>query len=328
MLPLAQQSRAALYIYEQTGYGVIPSTGAPAIRVPLVSWTLAKDQPLTASNVVNSTRNPTRPFAEAPKVGGGFVIQLDPISAGFFTKWTFGTLTTTGPVSTIYTHVGKINAAGVPWLTIELVFFGVNVVWRAVNCKIGRQSFDVTPSGLLQLTFDAMGSDITRDVGGAPLDAAPFTPSSAVAFRAAAVSIAEAGVTFERASRFAMSFDNALEAVPTLFNGGVPYDIIEGIGRPTGTLTVLLANAAIHDKGDAGTESSLLSTFAATDGVSSIAYDFREIIYGAATPPASGGTGPVPTDFAWQAYLDDDAGGSAAIVTVKNTLASHAAIPA
>jgi hypothetical protein len=320
--PFVKNSSATLVVFEEATAGT-EATGN-GLRLPLITQNMAPTQELISSDVVNASRNPTRPYADALSVGGGFVIQPDPIGIGYLFKAALGLPTTTGAGP--YTHVWKITTAQLKTLTAEAWFSDIARAWRYRGVYANRFSFDATPRGILRMPFDVIGLSMAEYA--AQLDAAPFTPAD-VAFRLPAITLSEGGVNFQKATRFALNFDNAIELVEALNNAGIALGAAEGIGRPTGTLTTLVdASRVVGVKAGAFTESSLLATFPATDGTSSMQFTLPEIMYRINAPGVTGGTGPIPVDYAFIAYKDNDAAASALVVTLINTHASYVSIPA
>jgi hypothetical protein len=320
--PFAKNSSAALAILEETTAGV-EATGN-ALALPLISESLAPNQELGESEVINGTRNPSKPFLDASSIGGGIVIQPDPIGVGYLFKAALGLPTTTGAGP--YTHVWKITTALLKTLTAELWLADIARGWRSRGIYVNRFSFDATPRGILRMPFDVLGMSYAE--AAARIDAAPYTPPQ-TAFRLPAVTLSEGGVNFTKATRFALNFDNAVELVEALNNAGVPLGAAEGIGRPSGTLTTLIdASRVVGVKAAAFTESSLIATFPATDGVSSLQVTAPEILYRMNFPQITGGTGPIPVDYAWVAFSENDAAASALVLTLTNNHPSYVSIPA
>lgn len=321
---IARNSRAQVIVYEQTAIETVAPGGSPGMKLHLIDSDLAPRQDLFESNVINGTRMAVEPFLDAIEVSGGYTIQPDPIEMGWHLKWAIGAPVTTGAGP--YTHTFKVLTTALTPLTVEKFLPDIAQVFRMWGLKINQFSFDVGRSGVLQVPFQFMGLGINEATSA--IDAAPYYPQPNV-FRAPAVTMSEGGVAFARAQRFAATFDNGNEGIPVLGNSGAFYDVVEGILRPTGTLTMLLADRGVYDKAKAGTESSLLLTFPCSDGVSSLAVSWPEVKYALHGPSIRGGTGPIPVDVAWRAFYGNDAGNSEVIFTLINNHPSYAAaIPA
>jgi Phage tail tube protein len=324
-LTVARNSRGRVICYEQTDLYTVATGASPGLQMPLVDSDLAPRQGLFDSPVINGTRMATEPFLDPLDIAGGYSIQPDPIGIGWPLKWMFGPPTTTGAGP--YNHVFKVTAgATLLATTVEKILADIAQVWRFIGVRWNGLSFDVSRGGVLTMPFSLLGYDITE--AATQLDGTPYTPA-VVAFRVPAVTMSEGGVAFALAQRFAMDLGNNIEGIPVLGNGGKMYDFVEGLVRPTGTLTMLLANRGVYDKAKAGTESSLSITFPAADSVSSLQFTIPEVKYELHGPAIRGGVGPIPVDVAWRGFYGNDAGNSVVIITLINNQVSYAAaIPA
>lgn len=323
-MAVAKQARSSLVFYEQTNATTVVTAGAPGLKAHLISQDIAPEQPLQESEVVDDSRNPTKPYQDAISIGRGFTIQADPISIGWYLKWLLGNPTTTGAGP--YTHVFKLTGTAVmKFLTIERMMNDIAHGHQAWGCVLDRVSFGMNRGDILKPRFDIIGLDENKIT--ALTDATPYSPSK-ICFRAPQISVLEAGGAFGICQTFNLEFSNGFEGVPVLGNSGRFFDIIEGIGRPTANMTILVTDQAIYDKARNATETSLKTTFTATDGVSTLAFDFPEAIYELYGIPVRGRTGPMTADINVRPYFDDGVGATSLIVTLVNTHPSYtAAIP-
>lgn len=331
MPTLARNSRASGIVYQESAFGVAPAPGAPGLGLHLIESQIAARQALVQSRVINGTRQSTEPYLDSISVDGNLTVQVDPIGIGFMFTFALGLPTTTGAGP--YVHVWKVTTQALGSATIERLFADVGLVYRAIGCRLNTFNFDMVTGGngnsgggILEMPFGWMGVDEVRDT--VALDTAPYTPPL-TCFRYPSITLREAGVTYAKATHFGMNFDNAMQGVPTLGNGGKLYDIVEGIVGVSGTFSTLLASHAIATKAAAGTESSLGCLFPGTDGTSSLDFSLPEIKYELFSPSISGGTGPVAVDVQYRSFFGNDAGGSMMIITLTNGHPSYAAaIPA
>lgn len=319
-MPNAKHSRGSVVIHEEATPYVV--SAGPGLALPMVTNSIAATGELIESRVVHPSRSPREPYNEAETIGGGVTIQPDPIGIGYLLKAGLGTPVTTGTGP--YVHTFKISSSALQTLTVDRIFADITQIWRAIGLKVNRFSFDATPRGLFEMPFDFVGISETRQTS--VLDAAPYSPPN-VAFRNAAITMSEAGVSYAKCTRFALTFDNEIEAVPVLNNAGNAGDLMEGMGRPTGTFTSLISDGAQYDKAKTGTETSFNVTFPATDGVSSLAFTLAEVKLRLISPGVSGNRGPVVVDYGFVGYHSDDAGNSALTVVLTNSHASYASIP-
>lgn len=324
VIPVARNTRGSLIIYEQADIQT-PATGAsPGMKAHLISSNIAFDQPLEESKVINDTRNPTTQYQTGASVKGGFSIQADPIGLGYYLKWIMGAPVTTGAGP--YTHVFKVNATSVLLaLTVERFLADIAQAFRATGVKLNKFNFDIGRGQCLELPFDVMGLDEVNGV--TVLDSAPYEPAKHK-FLAGQINLQEAGVAFPLCKKFSSSFDNEMEGLDVLGNSNQLYDIIEGIGRPTGTFTAYLANAALWTKGKSVVETSLKLSMTCTDGTSTCEFLWPENYLMAFSPEIKGGTGAIPIDIAFKAFKDNAAEGTALQVTLVNSHPSYATIPA
>lgn len=319
-MPNARHSRASVVAHEEATPYVV--SAGPGLLLPIVTSSIVATGDLIESRVVHQSRSPREPYNEAESLAGSITIQPDPIGIGYPLKWTLGAPTTTGTGP--YVHTFKISSSALQTTTLDRIFADITQIWRGIGAKWNRFSIDATPRGLSEMTFDIVGVSESRQT--AVLDAAPYAPPS-VAFRNAAITAAEAGVSYPNATRVALSFDNEIEPVQVLNNAGAPGDLMEGMGRPTGTFSSLLSSGAQYDKAKAGTETSLNITYPATDGVSSLSITLAEVKLRLISPGVSSNRGPVVIDYGFVGYHSDDAGNSALTVVLTNSHASYASIP-
>lgn len=322
---VARNTRGSLVIYEQTDIQTPATSGANGLKAHLISANIAPDQPLEESKVINNTRNPTDPYQGGMSVKGGFTAQADPISLGYYLKWLMGAPVTTGTGP--YVHVFKVNATSpLLALTIERFLADITQAFRATGVKFNKFNFDVSRGSCLEIPFDILGLNEVR--GTTVLDAAPFEPSKANKLLAGSIVMQEGGVNLALCKKFSSAFDNEMEGLDVIGNSNQFYDIIEGIGRPTGAFDMYVKDGAIYDKGLTVQESSLKLTFTAQDAVSYAEFLWPETKFMAFSPEIKGGTGAIPTSVAFKAFSDNDASGTSLQVTLGNTHPSYATIPA
>jgi len=101
---------------------------------------------------------------------------------------------------------------------------------------------------------------------------------------------------------------------------GVRGDILEGVAKVSGTLTVLFQNLTMLNKAINGTESSLKITW--TNGASSLALFVPEMIY-ERTSAVVKTKGGLTLDLKFEGYLNDGADATALKATLINTTASY-----
>lgn len=321
---VARATRGSLIIYEQTDIQTPATAGANGLKAHLISSTIALDQPLQDSKVINATRNPTDPYSSGAEVKGGFTIQADPISIGYYLKWLLGAPTTTGAGP--YVHVFKLNATSpLLALTIDRLAADITQCWTANGVKLNKFSFSMSRGSCLEIPFDVIGLGETRSV--AAIDAAPFEPNK-VKFLAGTIAMQEAGVAFALCKKFDGAFDNQMVGLDVLGNSNQYYDIIEGIGMPTGTFDMYIKDGALYDKAKNVTESSLKLTFTATDATSTLEMFWPEVKFMAFSPANPGGTGAIPVSVAFKPYSDNATEATALQVTLTNAHPSYATIPA
>lgn len=320
-MPNAKHSRGSVVIHEEATPYVV--SAGPGLALPMVTNSISATDDLIESRVVHPSRSPREPHHEAESIGGGVTIQPDPIGIGYLLKAGLGAPVTTGAGP--YVHTFKISAAALQTLTVDRIFADIGQIWRGIGLKVNRFSFDATPRGLFEMPFEFVG--VSESLQTVVLDAAPYAAPD-VAFRNAAITMSEAGVSYAKATRFALTFDNEIEAVPTLNNAGAAGDLMEGMGRPTGTFTSLISDGAQYTKAKNGTKTSFNITFPATDGTSSLAFTLAEVKLRLISPGVSSNRGPVVVDYGFVGFHATDAGASALTVVLTNSHASYASIPA
>ena len=322
---VARNTRGSLVIYEQSDIQT-PATGAVnGMKAHLISETIGPDQPLQESKVVNNTRNPVDPYQAGLAIKGNMTVQGDPIGIGFYLKWMIGAPTTTGAGP--YTHVFKVNATSVLLaLTLERIFPDIAQVFRATGVKFDKFSFDASRGSCLEIPIEVIGLNETRFV--ATLDSAPYEPSKANKLLSGTIVMQEAGVGFALCKKFSSSYTNEMQGMDVIGNNNQFYDVIEGIGRPTGSFEMYVKDGVIFDKGLTVAKSSLKITFTGQDGTSTVEFYWPEVKFMAFAPEIKGGVGPIPVTVAFHAFSDVDASATAMQVTLVNAFPSYASIPA
>jgi hypothetical protein len=323
----SRSTRGSLIFYEQTDIQTIATTGANGMKAHVESCDIAPDQPLEESKVINDTRNPTDPYEGGIVMKGGYSVQSDAIGIGYYLKWLFGAPVTTGPVSTIYTHVFKVNASSVlTALTVERFLADVAQCYRAKGVKLDSFSFDISRGACLSSTFSIVGLNEVRDTSR--IDSAPWEPSKTNKFLAGQIAMLENGGAFNLVKKFNQAFNNNYEGLDVLGNNGEFYDFIEGVGTPTGGFTMYVKDGTIYDKARGIVESKIKLTLTAKDGVSSLELFWPEVKYMAHGVPLSGGKGATPVDVVFKAFADNDASGTSLQITLKNLHPDYSTIPA
>lgn len=111
----AQGARAALLHIEEVTYGTSPGSGYR--RLPFVTTSLGRTQPLVESDLLGVGRDPVAPILDAITVDGDIVVPMDRRGIGYWLKAAFGAPTTTGAGP--YTHVFNSGGWTLPSLSLE-----------------------------------------------------------------------------------------------------------------------------------------------------------------------------------------------------------------
>jgi len=312
-MPQAKGFMGRLCVDFESAFGVSPSTKAPK-SLPFNSISLGAQQSLIDVATIQATRNPQAPGMGRISVDGSIVIPMDLTAIGYWFKGMFNsaTVTGTGP----YTHTWKVSNTQ-PSMVIEKGFTDINQYFLYNGCKINGFRFSFGGDGELTATIDIMGAIET-------LSGTQYAAPTAVAldrinnFQA---TLKEGGATAANvlSGEINLNFglDGSQYTVGTSYSRG---DIPEGLLNITGTIKALFQDATLINKGINGTESSFELIY--TSGTKSLSIKLPEIQFERPNVQIEGPAG-IAVDLPFRAFYNNDAGNSAVIVTLVNSIASY-----
>jgi hypothetical protein len=309
-------SQVAIVIDYETTFGSDP--GAPAgIQVPFLSESLTATRAQNTSEVINGTRNPSRPFQGNTDISGDITVPVDKRYFGYWLKALFGAPTTTGAGP--YTHVYKVDdTACQPSLVLQKDFSDLPQFFKYNGVKVGSMALTVGGDGEVTATLSLLGASLTES--GTDYDATPTTHVYEQ-FRSLDAALNEGGSASAEFTELSIDINANLDGdVYAIGDGGNRSAIPEGKYSMEGSGTILFDNMTLYNKALNQTESSIEVIY--TRDSHSLTIDFNEVEYGLNSPQVSGNEG-VNLNLDFQAYDDDDAANSAVEITLINDVASY-----
>jgi hypothetical protein len=275
-------------------------------------------RPLMGRALHNSI-DPIRPRNDLFRLGMELVIDADSRGLPRVLRSAFGAPVTTGPVSTIYTHVWNSGAKAE-------TYFALQIQTGASEFRVYRgltgASLGLTGRGDQANNYDINISlrGLTRAKVGAWVGSAPaaiFDPSPAQRLimklgGAAATNIISAGLNWNR--RLA---EGAFLSQTPAISGLTP----DANAEHTGQCSVRAIAGAFDTLEEANTASDIVLQFTGMAANHDIQFQHILSEFDAAPLPING-PGLVERDFSWKAY--QDATNPALKITVKNDIASYA----
>lgn len=320
-MPQATGANGRVIMQKETQFNVDP--GVPdAVVVPFISCGLRMSRAQDASPTIRSSRNPTRATRGNADVSGALVVEQQAYIARLF-EAALGSLTTTGAGP--YVHTFKVGQT-LPSYLIEKGFADINAYFKYGGCLVNRLSFNVTPSGPQQVTFDVLGAQ--EAAGGASFDATPADLGKHAFDGLSVGTIEEGGVAIADVTGIDnFTINNDLD--PDLYvlgGGGVRADISPGIVQVSGTLKARFKDLTLYTKAINDTKSSLRWIYALGDGGGSagnesLEFKLAELTFAPNAPVIAGPRG-VLVELPFSAFYEADAGASAVQVILKNTQAT------
>ncbi len=318
MARMAKGYKSTLMVDIEDAYGEVNAT-KDGMLLPFNSWNVKPSRSLSQPGTMTGTRNPVEPIADTKQVSGQVVVPLDALSFPWWLRLAFGAPTTTGTGP--YTHVFKVGDDQPSFFVQTLMATETPLYAWHKGLVISKMGLSAEPGGEQVVTFDIVGSDVDY-TQSATYDATPADILFARLQRKD-VTFKEGGSEMvKKATKFDFNVDFGLDTdAYTLGGGGVLGDVTEGIMACAGSLTTLLKDNAVLLKSQNGTKTAYEIIFAS--GANSIGFKFPEAKFDLNGPVIEGPKG-IRFDANWTAYHESDAGNSAVIITVVNTVASYA----
>ncbi len=322
-MPTEKGSKTSFVMYEETSYGVAPTT-PNGLQLPVVEASLAMKRAINRSRVLRGDRNQTPGSQGRKDLTGPLVIQPGVRDLAFVLKHAHNNAPTVAGVGP-YTHTIKVGALPIG-ITLDKKFATLTQVFRYLGLRINSYTFAVNDDGLLEMSIETIGADLVQDT--ALLDAGPKL-YAIQGFAIPSLTIQEGGAPLTIGKDFQLTVSNNLdvETGRVMGNGGKVADLPEGLCTVDFSMTVLFQSLSLYNKALNHTESSIMLNFPAPSAGHSAQFDLKEVEYEFADVPVRGPNG-ITVPMSGHAYFDDDAGASAITWTIINDVASLASIPA
>lgn len=313
----AQGTRGYLAIQKETTFATDPA--APDLtKLYFLTESLTRSIDLIANEHLRNDRSPAAPVRGNTNIAGGINLNFGPYPAQMLLG-TLGAVTTSGAGP--YTHVIKVGTS-LPSFTIEKGYSDIAQFIKYNGCKINKFGLVCSPSGFQKASFDILGAKATAS--GTSFDATitDLGDSCFDGFRISAVT--EGGAPITGITEITINMENGLDGDTfTIGGAGIRGSINEGLTRVSGTIKGFFENLTLYNKAINQTESSLKVTYTMGTGLGSagnesVEINIPELLYAAGDPPIAGPKG-IFYSLNFMAYYANDAGASAAIITVKNT---------
>jgi hypothetical protein len=313
----AQGSKGYLAIQKESSYGVAP--GAPdLVKIPFSSESLSRSMALETNDHISGIRSSRQPVRGNTDVAGNIGFNL-----GFYHGLLlFGALGAESYSSP--THTLKVGGP-LPSFTIEKGFSDISQFFLYKGCKVSKLSLNIASSGFQKCTVDILGASET--ISGTSFDATQTDYGDAPIDGFGIASITEGGSGITGVTELSLNIDNNLDGDTfTIAGGGTRGSINEGLVTVSGTIKGFFENLTMLNKAINQTESSLGITYtrgtgAGTSGNEQLVISIPELVYSVKSPPITGPKG-IYYELDWQGFWGNDAGNSACIMTLKNTVAA------
>lgn len=328
-MALQRGSTSALVMYEQSALETVAPALTPGYRMALIDTDIRRTMGIVESRVLTGGRNEAMPGDGDKDVAGGYTIQPDVRGIGWHLKHAMSAPVTGAVVGGLYPHDFGVGDLPVNGLTLEKRFPDIPAYPAFYGVKHQGFSFDLSPSGLLEMRFDVIGIDEVEPIPTAPIDASPTT-YAIQGFRLPALTITEgpsggALTAVTIGTRFSLQYSNNIEGIRTLGNAGRVAGLPEGRVAVSGSMSLLFQNLTHLNAAIARQSRGLTITFPspATPAGQSLVFKLDEFIY-SITSPGIPGPGGITADFDFRAFVAT--GSSSLRATLTNDIASYAAI--
>ena len=301
----------------ETTYNNDPaSIATTGIKMPFNKSTIKASQPLNASALITSSREPGEPYRGNIDVAGDAEVPLDLTAFGYWLKAAFGAPTTT-EADGVYTHVYSAGASQ-PSLVIEVGHPDAGIYAKYNGVKISKMAFSIGGDGELVCTITTMGGKET--IATSSVVTTPVVPALNKVFNSMAA-IKIDGVASAIATLFTLNVDFGLDGDQyPIGNAGFRGAVNEGIMAITGTLTAFFNDKTYLDKAAAGTPVAFEVSI--TKGTSSLTFAIPETVFARNTPGVDGPKG-IKQELNYTAYFKTSELEHAIVATLVNDTATY-----
>lgn len=317
MSPQASGSNARYGYQAESVFATNPGSPDLTNLYVLEGESLSEKRGLFKSNVIRSSRNPTRAKRGNRDVSGSIPTELSPFQ-GTILKHLMGANTTTGAGP--YVHTMKIGALPVG-LTLEKGFSDIAQYFLYNGCRINKASFEFGAEGIVPMGLDFIGAKST--VSGTSFDAT-MTDLGHDPWGMFECTILEGGSAIAFVSNVKLDIENQLDGGSYVIGGaGVRRAIPEGATLVSGMVTALFEDMTLLNKAINYTESALKLTLSRGNGLGSAGNEsielyLPELVYERKDPLISK-KGGILIELPFAGYYDNDASTTAAQLILKNT---------
>lgn len=296
-------------------YGTAPVSGFN--KMPLVSHTLGKEQPLIASDLLGYGRDPLAPARDAISAGGDIVVPVDLRFFGIWLKGLFGAPVTTALDDDIYQHVFNSGSPNLPSLAIEVGMPAVPHYAMHKGHVANTLAFQMQRSGFLNATVGFIGQDsakATTSGAGTPAELALDR------FNQFQGSISRNSAALGNVVSAQFNYSNNLEAVEVIRADGLIAGADPGLASLGLSLVVRHDSTTLYDQAIDGTSADI-DLAIVKSATQKLEFSIPAVYLPVAKLPISGPTG-VQATYAVQAARP--APGTAMMtVTLTNDVPSY-----
>lgn len=291
-----------------------------AIIIPFNTAKFGMQEDLEESNAISSGRQPQKPTGGAISGAGSMTVELNPYHA-ILIKHMLGGCATTDLTGGKYQHDMTIDDLG-NGLAIEVQHTKENKC-TVYHCKGNTMKISqgATGKAMMDLGYE-MAKEETETLSSS-LDGNP-TNYGHKPFSAKFGTFYEGGVEQAgMATTFAIDYANGVEGEPTIGSEGEKDSLTESRAKVNFNFEILFKDSTILNKAKNLTESSLKienqnGTGDGSSGNEYMSIETKEVLYARPQQSIDGPRG-LKLPFSGIAYFDDDAGGEAITITIKNT---------
>jgi len=293
-----------------------------AVIIPFNNAKMGLSEALEDSAAISSGRQPLKPVGGAITGSGTTSHEFNPYMAVLL-KHILGSVTTTDLTGSKYSHVMTIGDLG-EGLAIEIQH-RTERQFTLYHCKGNGFSLSQAATGKVTLdcTWEIAAEEVATNetqLDGDPTNYGhkPFSSKFGI--------FTEGGVAAPGlATNFTVNYNNNISGEPTIGSEGQRDSLTEGMPKIDFSVDMLYKDNTYMDKAKALTESkikleNLNGTGVGTLGNEYAAVEMTEILYARPQQNIDGPKG-LKANFTGIAYFDDDAGGTAITVTIRNSQA-------
>lgn len=293
-----------------------------AIIIPFNTARFGMQEALDKSNAITGNRQPQKPTPGAISGAASITVELNPYHAVLI-KHHLGGCATTDLTGGKYQHIFTIDDLG-EGLAIEVQHTKANKC-TVYHCKGNTIKISQGATGKIMAELGYEQASEEAETLVSTLDGNP-TSYGHKPFNAKSGAFSEGGVLADGyATTFSADLNNLVEGEPTIGSEGEKDDLSESQAEINFNFEILFKDSTILDKAKNNTESKVKIENQHGTGNGSLGNEYLsietpEVLYARPQQAIDGPKG-LKLPFSGIAYYDDDAGGQAIKITIKNTQA-------